>query len=90
MIYAAHPHRPTTRAGELVAGSLTWQIEQLEPGDALFKPGSHETVRRTSLRAIANVIKRHPDREYDVDLWLAMHHSGTGESMRLYRINRIR
>jgi hypothetical protein len=44
----------------------------------------------TSLRAIANVIKRHPDREYDVGLWLAMHHSGTGESMRLYRINRIR
>ncbi|MFM0292578.1 MULTISPECIES: hypothetical protein [Paraburkholderia] len=79
-----------TRSGELVAGSLAWQIEQLGSGEVLFKPGPNETARRTGLRAIAKVIKRHPGREYDLDLWLALHHSGTGESIRLYRINRIR
>uniref|UniRef100_A0A1I9YQN4 Uncharacterized protein n=1 Tax=Paraburkholderia sprentiae WSM5005 TaxID=754502 RepID=A0A1I9YQN4_9BURK len=53
-------HRPASRAGRLVTGSLTWLVDQLRPS-----------------------------REYDLDLWLALHHSGTGESIRLYRIRRV-
>lgn len=82
--------RPADHARELVVGSLTWQIGQLGVGESLVKAHANETLRRTCLRAIANVVKRKPCRKYDMDLWLALHHTGTGESMRLYKIYRIR
>jgi hypothetical protein len=51
---------------------------------------SHHRMRKRCLRAIDIVVKRQPCRKYDLELWLALHHRGTGESMRLYRIKRLR
>ncbi|PRX17789.1 hypothetical protein B0G75_1482 [Paraburkholderia sp. BL18I3N2] len=82
MIGTSNAHAEPGRAGEPVAGSLSRRIEQLAPSEALYKPGGNETVRRNSQRAIANVIRRHPDREYDLDLWLALHRSGTEDQAR--------
>ncbi|CAH2895886.1 MAG: unnamed protein product [uncultured Paraburkholderia sp.] len=90
LIGAASAHAQPGHTGELVAGSLTWQIEQLALGEALYKSGGNETARRNSQRAIANVISRHSERECDLDLWLALHHSSTGEGVRLYRTRRVR
>lgn len=55
-------------AGELVAGSRTWQVEQLECGEFLQKPDTNESARRSCLRAITTVTEREPAREYDVSL----------------------
>jgi hypothetical protein len=90
----ASPERPSrqpaTHARALTVGSLSWQVERLHVGESRLKPGATDTVRRVCLRAIAKVVTRRPCREYEMDLWLAPHHSGTAESMRLYRIERIR
>jgi len=82
--------RPAAHARALTVGSLSWQVEQLHVGESLLKSSETETLRRMCLRAIANVVRRQPCRKYDLDLWLALHHTGTGESMRLYKIHRIR
>lgn len=85
----SHGNQLAGRAGGFVTGSLAWQVDRLGVGESLLKAGGTETHRRVCLRAIANVMKRQPSRKYDLDLWFALHHSGTGESVRLYRIRRV-
>jgi hypothetical protein len=84
------PGRPATHTRALTVGSLAWQVERLHVGESLLKPSATETLRRMCLRAIAEVSGRQPLRQYKLDLWLALHHTGTGESTRLYKIQRIR
>lgn len=91
----AAPHRlggttiRRTVQGGFLTGSLAWQVDQPAAGEFLFRQSATKTHRHTCLRAIANVVRRKPDLEYDLDLWHALHHSGTGEGIRLSRIRRI-
>ncbi|WP_158515336.1 hypothetical protein [Paraburkholderia phytofirmans] len=56
----------------------------------MLKPDSNEFVRRSCLRAITTVIHREPAREYDVSLWFAVHHSGSGQTFRMYKLERLK
>jgi hypothetical protein len=82
--------QPGAGAGERVIGSLTWQVEQMEPGEILLKAETGESTHRTCRRALVTVTEPEPEREYALSLWHALHHTGTGEGMRLYRIERVK
>ncbi|RDJ99337.1 hypothetical protein DLM46_29360 [Paraburkholderia lacunae] len=77
-------------AGEFVTGSLTWQLEQLQRGEFVLKPNAGESMHRSSLRAVSVVTHKHQVRECDLSLWYAVHHSGKGETLRMYKLMRVK
>ncbi|WP_165848079.1 hypothetical protein [Paraburkholderia lacunae] len=47
-------------------------------------------MHRSSLRAVSVVTHKHQVRECDLSLWYAVHHSGKGETLRMYKLMRVK
>ncbi|TCK37952.1 hypothetical protein B0G84_3250 [Paraburkholderia sp. BL8N3] len=76
--------------GTLQAGSLTWLLTKLMPGDYLMEPDKGEWSRKFCVRSIKTASEHEPLAKYAMTLCFGIQHDGLAMPFRFFRITRVK